>query len=437
MRNKKKVIAAAIAVICLLTATDIYARLSAPEVTIDDFLLSTTSFFIHNAAIKDDGSLWMWGDNEYGQLGDGTTEDRAEPVKIMDGVTSIVTGYDYTMAIKTDGSLWAWGNNKDGQLCDGTIEGKTIPTKIMDDVASFTEDNHYVIKKDNSLWYLRGQQLMIINGITLSIYSPIKVMEDVSYVVFRGSRGTASRIIKTDGSLWELQYEEIKTDGGTKMATYSPIKTRMDDVAFMSSGNTHSLLIKTDGSLWDYGFGWIAMGDAEDVTRVTDNVVYASAEDAIRSIAIKADGSLWAWLPSSILYQGQARAINKKSAVKIMDNVVKYGNRTALKNDGSFWWLKWDDYYVFGEAASMYRIDETKPDAIKIMDDVATFSGRMILKNDGSLWEWELVDTGEKEESVAIKIFIDTEGTVVVKKIMDGVKAPETIKINKGDGCNG
>ena len=74
----------------------------------------------HSAAIKTDGSLWMWGYNKYGEVGDGSTEDRYTPVKIMDGVQSVSLGWCHSAAIKKDGSLWVWGYNLYGQLGDGS-----------------------------------------------------------------------------------------------------------------------------------------------------------------------------------------------------------------------------------------------------------------------------------------------------------------------------
>ncbi len=63
----------------------------------------------NSAAIKADGTLWTWGYNEYGQIGDGTTADRHEPTKVMSGVAQVALGDDYTAALKTDGTLWTWG----------------------------------------------------------------------------------------------------------------------------------------------------------------------------------------------------------------------------------------------------------------------------------------------------------------------------------------
>lgn len=68
-------------------------------------------------ALKDDGSLWTWGDNSAGQIGDGTTEEKTEPVKVLDSVTSAAVGSFFTIALKSDGSIWTWGGLLDNYLC--------------------------------------------------------------------------------------------------------------------------------------------------------------------------------------------------------------------------------------------------------------------------------------------------------------------------------
>lgn len=109
-------------------------------------------------ALKTDGSLWTWGKNDSGQLGDGTittyydkfeekikiNNNKSKPVKIMDDVAYIAAGTDHSLAVTTDGSLWSWGWNFWGQLGDGNTISKLFPIKIMDDMKllkSITEKN--------------------------------------------------------------------------------------------------------------------------------------------------------------------------------------------------------------------------------------------------------------------------------------------------------
>ncbi len=84
----------------------------------------------HTAAIKTDGSLWAWGRNNYGQLGDGTTTERHTPVKIGDAYALVSGGYGHTVALKADGSVWAWGDNNYGQIGDGTTTNRLSPVQV-------------------------------------------------------------------------------------------------------------------------------------------------------------------------------------------------------------------------------------------------------------------------------------------------------------------
>ena len=88
----------------------------------------------YTMAITNDGNLFAWGDNTFGQLGDGTTENRHIPTFIMDDVVYVAAGDIHTLAIRSDGSLWAWGDNGHGQLGDGTTETRHVPVHIMDGV---------------------------------------------------------------------------------------------------------------------------------------------------------------------------------------------------------------------------------------------------------------------------------------------------------------
>ena len=108
----------------------------------------------HSGAITQDGSLYMWGRNDYGEIGDGTTEDRYKPTKILDHVIAVSLGYRHSGAITQDGSLYMWGRNDDGQIGDGTTEDRYKPTKILDHVIDVSLGGYHsgAITQDGSLY---------------------------------------------------------------------------------------------------------------------------------------------------------------------------------------------------------------------------------------------------------------------------------------------
>lgn len=73
---------------------------------------------VHNIALDSDGNIWTWGNNWYGQLGDGTTSNRYTPIRVgsLNDATAIAGGYMFTLALKSDGTVWVCGFNEYGQL---------------------------------------------------------------------------------------------------------------------------------------------------------------------------------------------------------------------------------------------------------------------------------------------------------------------------------
>ena len=114
--------------------------------------------YYDTAGIKADGTLWKWGANDSGQIGDGTTDQRFSPVQIGtdDGWAHVAAGRYHSLAVKTDGSLWAWGYNADGELGDGTRVSSKVPVRVGtgNDWRSVTANFYgsFAIKTDGSLW---------------------------------------------------------------------------------------------------------------------------------------------------------------------------------------------------------------------------------------------------------------------------------------------
>ena len=297
-------------------------------------VVSVSAGQYHSLALKEDGSLWAWGKNHFGEIGDGTytgvqpgtnsyaNNDRLTPVKIMDNVVFISAGDDHSMAIKRDGSLWAWGRNTDGQLGDGTIVNRPAPVRIMDDVTSVSAGSNHTmaVKTEGSLWVwgsnLRGQ---LGNGTTTTRLSPVRILNGVASV----SAGRHhSMFIKVDGSLWAMGWNNNGQLGdGTRTDRLSPVKITENAVS-LSTGSGHTMVVKTDGSLWAWGSNYSGqLGDGTTTTRRTPvRVFYEAAFVSVGSahtFAIKPDGSLWAWGWNGNGQLGDLTSLSRGSPVRI------------------------------------------------------------------------------------------------------------------------
>ncbi len=84
----------------------------------------------HSVVRRADGSVWAFGQNSYGQIGDGTSTQRKRPTRVVGGVASIGTGRLHTLVVKTNGTIWAWGANSFGQLGDGSTQDRHAPVRV-------------------------------------------------------------------------------------------------------------------------------------------------------------------------------------------------------------------------------------------------------------------------------------------------------------------
>jgi len=329
----------------------------------------------HTMAIDKGGSLWAWGRNDYGQLGDGTkSRDQAnpKPKKIMDGVVQVSAGEGYTMAIKSDGSLWGWGSNHFGCLGDGTIDGRLSPVKIMDmdnvTQVSAGMDHTMAIDRDGGLWgWGRNYYGQLGDGTTPEwIATPKKIMDNVTQVSV-GDYHTLA--VKSDGSLWAWGrngYGQLGDDTqGLNRIIPNPQKV-MDGVVQVSAGKRHTLAIDREGNLWAWGSNGVGqLGDGTRTDRLSpvkirdmDNVAQVSA-GYFHTLAIKTDGSLWAWGSNEYGQLGDGTVEDRYRPKKIMDKVEQVSAGTfytvAVKSDGSLWAWGSNEYGQIGDGTEEDR----------------------------------------------------------------------------------
>ena len=266
----------------------------------------------HSAAIKTDDTLWTWGANTFGQLGDGTYTDRKTPVKIMDNVKSVFTGGNYsqeaTLIIKNDGSLWGCG--------DITGFGKSnVPIKIMDsgvvsagirDTFMVSEEEGYtayaVVKEDGSLWtWGANYSGQLGDGTIISYAVPKKVINSGVKEAAVGRNDIT--ILKTDGSAWIAGFSTTVEGiyGGPTIERQSFRKIVDSGVVSIFSRENQTIMVKTNGDLytWDHDLynGWDNNNDPckAPFTKRMSDVAQTSINSEQHALVVKKDGTLWAW----------------------------------------------------------------------------------------------------------------------------------------------
>ena len=278
---------------------------STPKKIIASGVIAIAAGNYHTLALKIDGSLWAWGYNVAGQLGDGTTTGSWIPKQIIaSGVTAITAGESYSLAIKADGSLWAWGKNTYGQLGDDTTTDSLVPKQI---IASGVQavaagyGHNIALKTDGSLWaWGHNWSGALGDGTTTDSLVPKQIIASGVIAIAAGNYHTLA--LKIDGSLWAWGKNTYGQLGdGTTTESWIPTQIIASGVTAITAGSGLSIALKTDGSLWAWGNNaWGQLGDGTTTDSYAPKEIIARGVKAVAAgdkhiVAIKAGGSLWAW----------------------------------------------------------------------------------------------------------------------------------------------
>ncbi|MBI1912648.1 MAG: RCC1 repeat-containing protein, partial [Deltaproteobacteria bacterium] len=338
----------------------------------------------HSLAMKEDGTVWGWGWNLAGQLGDGTTENRHTPVQAigLNNVISVSAGGEHSLAVKRDGTAWGWGSDSWGQLGQGLrdmgfqnngVPGVTTPRQVSGlsqviDVAAGVLHSLFLIS-DGTVWACGGNRYGQLGNGTLNDSSvPVRVV-GLSNVVAIASGPEHSLAVENDGTVWA--WGENNTgqlgDGticGWTETCYSAVPVQAVDlsnvVAIVGRGGS-SLALKNDGTVWNWGGergSWFRSQNSATFNMIPQQsslsgVIAIHGANGY-SLALTSYGAvlLWGELVYGISSQSPA-PVNGLSGVTAIAGGDYHA--LALKNDGTVWALGWNDHGELGDSTTTFR----------------------------------------------------------------------------------
>lgn len=308
--------------------------------------------------LKPDDTVRAWGQNWAGQLGDGTTTERHTPVVVvgLNGVVALAGGLVQSYALKSDGTVWAWGRMAPSQINGDHTTPVQVPG-LTDIVALAGADSHSLaLKRDGTVWAWGGNWYGQLGNGTLdsgtSLPAQVIGLTSVTAIAAGGAHGLA---LISDGTVWAWgsNYQGELGDGTTvgTRSTPAPV-SNLTGVVALASGSQHCLALKSDGTVWAWGRednGQLGDGQMSGIMRTPGQVsvltgIAGIASGYWHSFALKSDGTVWAWGLGDVGQLGDGTTTTTRATpaqVSALTGVVALEggdlHSLAIKSDGTVW----------------------------------------------------------------------------------------------------
>ena len=312
----------------------------------------------HMVALKSDGTVWAWGYNYHGELGNGTKTGNtanSTPGQVLTaaatpltGITAVRGGFWHTLALKSDGTVWAWGNNDWGQLGNGSatpsyggVAYAAQVTGLSNVVAIAAGHWHSVaVKSDGSVWtwglnstsWDANRNGQLGDGTTTTRLTPVRVLGvgGVGYLsgVAKVAAGASFTLaLKSDGTVygWGTNLEG-ELGNGNKTTSLTPVQAGVSNITDLAAGYWLSLALKSDGTVWAWGrndMGQLGNGTTQALTGISTPAAVSglSSVTAIHAgvsfgVALKSDGTVWAWGENASGQLGNGTSSNSSTPVR-------------------------------------------------------------------------------------------------------------------------
>jgi len=292
----------------------------------------------HTLVIKNDSSVWAWGNNKYGQVAVQNSKNEAFPVKVrqLKNIIQVAAGKGHSVALMADGTVWTWGWNEFGQLGLGDDADQNVARKVpnLKDVKAIAAGATHTLalKKDGTVWaWGRNNVGQLGNGKTEMVIRPesVLILEKVTSIAAGAYHNLA---LTADGKVFAWGWNDYGQVGSeVNSDRMIPVAVAIDNVKLVRAGTLHSIILKKDGTVWAWGdntFGQTAEYKKDRIQtprkiNTLKNIQTISVGD-MHNLALDKDGEIWAWGMND-----NGRLGNSKSNGTIPSAAFNVNNLTA------------------------------------------------------------------------------------------------------------
>jgi alpha-tubulin suppressor-like RCC1 family protein len=356
--------------------------------------------------------VWCWGDNTYGQLGDGTTTQRTSPVQVGAATTwvAVRTGSAHSCGVRRDGTVWCWGDNTYGQLGDGTTTQRTSPVQIASTgnaatvIATGFGSTCRIDPDGTARCWGRDSYAELGVGTPDEYDSPHQVGAGTTWTTIGVGTTTGCAYRSSDGSDWCWGYNASGQVGdGTTTDRDSPVQTNVAQTFVdVAVGTTHACAVRQSQKVRCWGdntYGQV--GDGTNTNRsspvlISGNSNYGQVSAGAGSTCgVQTNNSLWCWGLDSSGQLGIGSTANQTAETQVGSATnwamvaVGFDSACAIKSTGTLWCWGDNSYGQLGDGSTTQR---TAPVQIGVATTWAAVSApgdhTCATRTDGTLWCW-------------------------------------------------
>jgi alpha-tubulin suppressor-like RCC1 family protein len=387
------------------------------------------------SGIQTDGTLWSWGNNDVGQLGDNTSVSKSSPVQLgtLSNWSNISAGNQYFLAVKNDGTLWGWGRNQFSQLGLANTIARSSPTQIGNETdwySIFAGDTHSagIRTRWNNDLYTAGvgtsynANYTTINGWGSSRRSPILLSQSNPWITINCG-GDHNMAIRNDGTIWgwgSNQFGQVGSGTTDANGRSSPVQIGTMTWKSIDPIGANTLGIRSDNTLWSWGWnvnGQLGLGDAVNRSSPVQvgTRLWLSAKPGVwySARAIRDDGTLWVWGTSAALGLNES-SINRSSPVQIgteTDWLYLHGNysddaATFVGKTNKSLYVSTNGIERVVAGISFLKTSPVQVTSVKNWKSIHSGTSFTIaISNNGSIWGWGNRSNGALGDNIVLPQF--------------------------------